>query len=822
MTLPAAFEITLEFLSDWHVGTGQGRLGTIDAEVRRDADSLPFVPAKTLVGVWRDACETVAATFDREATRAGAWQSWVTWLFGSQASQQEDPTARAGLPPTPAALRLTPGRAPAWLRTGVRGRPALAQAAVVLRPGVTIDDRTGTAADRLLRVEERAIRGLRLHSQVSIVVAGPIGGGGDLAGNLPEPAELLLRAGARLVEAVGGKRNRGSGRVAVLLPGARVDATGVHPTITDPRLVELLAAGPPATPAPPPAAPDSVTLYPYDRLRAERRRTVRVVLRVVTPVVAAEDVLGNVIRGRDAIPGTALLGTILSRAEPASGGAGERGARLGLADVAVGDAVPAVHDPRHPESVIPAWPVPMVWRRGDKGRGTGVHNSLIGAPASGERAKRMTGWIVPVGDGWRHVTSATTVSTHAVVDDRARRPTVASGGVYTYLGITPDTLLCTDIVLPVGVRLRLAKGERLRFGRSRKDDFGLVEVVSVTGPPPTPPPGPVTGSLRLWCVSDVLLRNERLAPDPSPRALAHALSAALAPASGTLAPASFAVDEAGTVSEVTRRDGFGVAWGRPRPSQVAMRAGSVVTLTVTGTVDPDRLAALERDGIGERTAEGYGRIRFDPPELTAERPAVDFPGSPGPKPGGADGESTPPEADRDGGSASPKTGPEAGAPEQGDGPHPVEINAWRRAIRRASAGIEPEKLIPGIERLAGKRAQLGSLRAQLERLTLPDGPAMVRNWIEGTRAVRNRRDMWNGHICDEQAKTLLDDLTGLLLDDPDLIWQRLELAGPQPHLVLHPGREDDVRQRLHTEALTTAVADALRRLGRATPAKEKS
>lgn len=800
MTLPATFEITLDFLSDWHIGTGQGRLGTIDAEVRRDADKLPFVPAKTLVGVWRDACETVAETFDRAANRPGAWQEWVTWLFGSQAASPEDLTAEAGQPPVPAALRLTPAHAPAWLRAGVRGNSKLAQAAVVLRPGVQIDDKTGTATDRLLRVEERAIRGLRLHSQVSIAMNPAAGGelatGESIAGlaepsapGLPAPAELLLRAGARLVEAFGGKRNRGCGRVALLLPGARVDTTEVHPTVTDPRLVELLAGGVPDTPPPPPVASNAITVYPYDRLHPDRRRTVRVVLRVVTPVVAAHDVLGNVILSRDVIPGTALLGTILSRVESTSGRDGTPRGGIGLGDISVGDAVPAVGDPRDLASMTPAQPVPVVWHRGNKGRGSTVHNTLRTEADRDDRAKSMSGWIAPDGGGWRHVAPAMTVSTHAVVDDKARRPTVASGGVYTYVGIAPDTLLCSDVVLPAGVRLRLDEGERLRFGRSRKDDFGLVEVVGVTDTPPAPtPPDPGTGPLRVWCVSDVLLRDERLAPDPSPQALARALSTALA-------PASFRVKDAETVGSAMRRDGFGVAWGRPRPSQVALRAGSVVTLEVTGRIDPDRLAEIERDGIGERTAEGYGRLRCNPPELDVERPGVAFP---------------------DGAAGADSHTPEAGVPSaayQVDGSaepaHPLEINAWRRAIRRVSAELDPEKLMPGIDRMAGNRAQLGSLRAQLERLTLPGGQEMVRHWIEGTRAVAARREAW--------SEKLLNELAGLLLDDPDQIWQRLKLAGDQPGLVLRPGREDAVRQRLRTEALTTAVTDGLRRLLRAAP-----
>ncbi|MGC5388569.1 RAMP superfamily CRISPR-associated protein [Micromonospora chalcea] len=775
MTLLTTFDVTLEFLSDWHVGTGQGQLGTIDAEVRRDADKLPFVPAKTLVGVWRDACETVAATFDQAADRSHAWQAWVTWLFGSQPAQRDDLTARSGRPPIPAALRLTPARAPEWLRAGVRGRPALAQAAVLLRPGVAIDDATGTAADRLLRVEERAIRSLQLHSRITVAMAGAGPDGSATPAPLPVPAELLLRAGARLVEAVGGKRNRGSGRVAVLLSGARLDHADGHPMVTDPRLNELLSAGVPATPPPPPAAAELVTFYPYDRVNADGRRTVRVALRVLTPVVVADGVLGNVVSSRDAIPGTALLGTVLSRV--AHDGPG----RIGVSDVGVGDAVPAVADPADPRPVRPAQPVPRVWQRGDKGRGRTVHNSLSSAATHDERARAMSGWIVRDGDGWRHVDPAVTASTHAVVDDQARRPTIDSGGVYTYLGIAPGTLLCTDIRLPARARLRLGKGERLRFGRSRKDDFGLVEVVAIVDPLPDPPPPVLGDRLRVWCVSDVLLRDKRLIPDPSPQALAETLSAALA-------PASVEVRNADTATAVTRREGFAVAWGRPRPSQVALRAGSVVTLAVTGTVDPDRLAELERDGIGERTAEGYGRIRFNPPELTADDPAVDFLHR------SADPELRPTELPRE--------------------PHPLEVNAWRRAIRRASAELVPDDLVPGISRLAGNRAQLGSLRAQLERLTLPGGRDMVRHWIEGTKAVPARRKMWEKPTRNEKAEpeSVLDELARLLLDSPALLWERLNLAEEQPTLTLAPGREDAIRQVLHTEALTIAVTDALRRL----------
>ena len=135
---------------------------------------------------------------------------------------------------------------------------------------------------------------------------------------------------------------------------------------------------------------------------------------------------------------------------------------------------------------------------------------------------------------------------------------------------------------------------------------------------------------------------------------------------------------------------------------------------MTGSVDPDRLAELERDGIGERTVEGFGRIRFNPSELEAAQPSVRF--------------DTPPQIGED-------TSDSAGDGLDLDEPHPVELHAWRRAIRQASAALTPHQLILGHadDGSASARAQLGSLRAQLERLTLAGGEEMVRHWLYMTR-----------------------------------------------------------------------------------------
>jgi len=52
---------------------------------------------------------------------------------------------------------------------------------------------------------------------------------------------------------------------------------------------------------------------------------------------------------------------------------------------------------------------------------------------------------------------------------------------------------------------------------------------------------------------------------------------------------------------------------------VALQAGSCMVFSVSsGQVDPSKLAQLEASGIGERTAEGYGQVRFNHPLLTQE------------------------------------------------------------------------------------------------------------------------------------------------------------------------------------------------------------
>jgi CRISPR-associated protein Csx10 len=793
--LPRAFPVRVQVLSDWMVGTGEGRVGEVDATVRRDGDGLPFVPAKTLTGIWRDACEQVAGWLGGGDGEENRWLPWVDWVFGSQPDRASDRAARAHRAPQPAVLALSPARLPGPVRAACRGRPALQAAAVLLRPGVAIDDETGTARDDMLRLEERA-RPATLEASAEFALSGD--------GDLPRAAELLLRAGAAAVDGLGGKRNRGAGRCWILLPGmpgfpspaippgsqatapdseATPPGGGIPvapvpaaPRPPDERLAELAAdmtlLDEPGTPPPPPgyAARLAAPVPAAPAGAADSERVIhRVTMEVLTPLVAQRRVLGNVVMSLESVPGSVLLPEILARLDR----------QAGHRDLVVGDARPAARDEAS-AGAIAGLPVPMVWHRPKDRHKNDVVNVAQSRPGPAERRQPMrSGHVAPAGPGaWHLLAPAMAVSTHAVIDDDAGRPTPDRGGVFSYLGLAPGTLLVSDIVLAAGVGLRLAAGDRLRLGRSRKDDFGLVRVLDVRQVTACGVPDVAAGApVRVWCVSDVLLRDGWGAPDPSPRALAAELARRLGVPVGLAGPAP-----GGLVTQAyraARRESFHARWGRPRPSLVGLAAGSVVTVQAGGDVPGAVLAAVQRDGVGERTAEGFGQVRFDAPEVTVAAPGL-----------------TPLAA-----VAAPDAPPEGPLPPVPDAMERAAVAAEVARRVAAAVGGGVDAIVPGASRVSS-RAQWGSLRQQAVRLRTPGGRDAVAVWFAHSREVRQRRVIW--------GLAALEALERLLTSDTE-IWRVLGLdgAGLDP-FVLAPDRAGPLREALRLDAVITLITEISR------------
>ena len=186
-------QITFSFLSWWRVATGEGRSGSVDTICARDQDGFPFVPARQVRGLFREAV--------RDAEELGWVEDGSTVsLFGSRAMVDED----LGPDTRPGTLRFESARIGDVDRQTIlsSGDTEILNGMFDIRRSTAMEN--GMAKDRSLRTDEVAIP-LTLSAEVSALTGAP------------EDWEDILRAAAPLIRAAGQKRTRGFGRCAVAI-----------------------------------------------------------------------------------------------------------------------------------------------------------------------------------------------------------------------------------------------------------------------------------------------------------------------------------------------------------------------------------------------------------------------------------------------------------------------------------------------------------------------------------------------------------------------------------------------------------------------------
>ncbi|MGW0587805.1 RAMP superfamily CRISPR-associated protein [Streptosporangium sp. NPDC002607] len=795
------FDVSLFMVSDWQVGTGTGIQGYTDRLIQRDADrpvhrgakdvgnpvrrgaentgrpavtgvralAAPIVPAKTLVGVWRDSCELAAHALD--GGPAGVWHDWLGFLFGGQYATDTNAL-------WPAALVVEgPLRFPERLAELLREKPLVSWATTFRKPGVAIDARTGTAKADMLRFDEMARAGVTLKGR------GRIDGFAELSQAQREVAVALLDAGARLLESIGGKRRRGAGRCRLTVEGAAFTPDWTMPD-------ELV---------PPP----SVSPYAVADRPAPAPRTVRagweraeLVITVKEAVLVAATVMGNVVQGTTHIPGWCLMPEVTRRL----GGAAHALVRTG--DLLVTAATP------ESEEGVRTLPVPRVLVH-EKGRTVVAGNRMADAEISGKPYR--DGYVIPEGEESPEVVNPPlTVRMHNSVDDKVQRPIREIGGVYVYRALAAGTVLRAEVrvragLLENGWEQRL--GGRWRVGRSSKDDYGQVKVEARLVADRRRPGGE-GGLLRVWLLSELLVRDVRLRPSTEVVDVGRALEQALARAGATgvrLVPVTEPRD--GRVSVALgahRTESWHRGWGLPRSTLYGLAAGSCLTFEVTGgPIDPVVLAEVRAAGVGERRAEGFGQVEFDH-DLLLRSVAVLDPADIGSAATVRETGSLATETRSSVVSVAESSAPhvEAGGPElialgeKGyEDARIFERAAWRTEIHRACERIRGDRerrlrIIP--DRVSN--TQLNALREIVRDLS--SGRAGSRlEWL--TRSKAGRSD-W--------PKEAVKRLHALFVD-ADPIWTLLDL--PEGELVVTADGAATLRVELRDEAVQVLVTACL-------------
>ncbi len=612
--------IWVQFTSDWHVGTGAGRSGDVDRLIARetvrvdDSDpvEVPFLPAKTLTGILRDAAERLAFGLD-VGTDKGPWSDYVRWIFG-EAGQ-------------PAALSVRPGHLSDALVVALSEDRTALQGLTTTRASTAIDPVTGTAVEHTLRNIEvgrpgtvfDAVWHLDDARAPTVTVEGE---------KRAVDAAHFLATAAALVDGIGAKRRRGLGRCSlrVRLSNSAQGGETLTPAAEVGDLLRQANAdehgdssgqadeGSAGNDNPVPDTPAQ------DRQKGLTRLEVRLIAR--TSLLVGTTSFGNVVESSDYIPGRLLFPIVCGALRDL----GLDPARLIDGNlIRVSDA-----NPIHAGSSERLEAVPYAFSRikepDDEGR-TKVMNTLAELQGEQQAKQLRAGFVLPTGGGGDGagtpidslglVRAVRAVSTHNSIDDESQRPDESTGGVFTYDALAAGQRFSALVDLPSDAASKLKEwleGRELGVGRSAKDDYGLVviEGVDETSSESAPPSvvdknQPEQHALIVWCLSDVILDDDRLRQDPTAAALASSIAAAWDH------KVSLSIEPNHVRIRSRRIDGFNRQSGVPAATRVVIERGSAMRLTVRN--DPDGSLAAVSDAelfIGNRIAEGFGRVVLNP------------------------------------------------------------------------------------------------------------------------------------------------------------------------------------------------------------------
>lgn len=745
--------IKIKLTSDWHIGSGAGIPGDIDSLVQKDQDGLPYIPAKTLTGILRDACELVAFGLDN-GTENGAWQKWVDYLFGEQPTLKKEAKEEIEIAPRHAALSIRPAYFSQPLREVVKNKLSVRNALTFVKPGISIDADSGCAIENFLRFEEVVRGGAVLEAKCEL--------------NLPpdkkqkEAAYALLVAGAKFVERLGGKRRRGSGKCELVINNQDIKSwiSWIEKNVENPPSIPNLSK-------------EEDTKNVGYITKNDDKEWVEVSIGITTksPVIISKRTVGNVVETLDYIPGTHLLKLIVKKL---SGLGVDLGQAIAHGDIIVTNATLEVNGQQ-------GKPVPLAlfYKKSTGGldKGGEIYNRFCEDEPEGQLKGYRSGYINST-DGTilpKHETIKMIVGTHNTVDDKVQSPTKdAGGGIYSYEAIQPGTKLQAKLKLskPIVDVLNVKKDwcdslkGNYRIGQSKKDDYGEISLEVLPNQDFKHQEPAVTNNelnelneLTVWLLSDVLLRDERLRPTTDinclKKDLANHLNVKLDIKSSEDKKLSF-------IARTHRIDSWQVRWGLPRPSLVGLAAGTCIVFEVVGKLDQKLLTEIELRGIGERRAEGYGQICFNEPILIKETSKIE-----------QKAKQSQPEY-------SNKNSNDYLEDDQDiiDYARIIEKAAWREIIHRASLFLASECtsrtqiLDTKIENKESHpqskppMSQLGSLRSVLSRIESPEDEGVER-WFEHLQDTKNRCDKWPNGSLDKLRQ---------LITSPTEIWEHLSLA----------------------------------------------
>ena len=638
----ASGHVTIVFMSDWGVSTGVGHAGRTHSTIERCGDD-PVVRGTVITGVLREQAMVAAEAFDRAMGSSGEhWKEFALWLFG------QDPDSEPGSTPHPRHVLFTDAT------------PA-SSIDVHDTVSLSIDPTTGTARDQFLRFTERAAPGALTGTFTLIDEAGAETSDQETI----KAAHFLLGVAGLMVRGIGSGRSGGDGECTVLVTSHEVEARAGQSTSKivafasscaqelrtslkklaqslEPEVVSALPA---------PQRSTQHQVGTIDGSAAQHSGGHHLILDLTpnSPIVSYEVPFSNEIRSLDFLRGTVLLPwlhRLVSSKKQAGNEAVITNAVTG-GHLVVSDALPVI-------SETEGLPVPLTLKT-DKTSPSDSPITLYGdSPKNKGKIPVRGGYVFfspKGGDGKEPGTK--TQGWYGKPPLRGRQTTAinhetgaASKGQLVLVDALPEGMsmrahvwVSDELWNAASVPNLLNEPREARLGsrkltgtfgsatctlreetateRESRSRFGNAGIAQPTGDASKSVSGTTSGesapassddqTVALWFTSDVIARSAGLGAGGTVDDLIRAFKRE-----------SITVEAVGTPSIRHRRvDSWSPADNGPRASRLAIQAGSVIQVRVSEE-DRAKLLKLAPFGVGELTAQGYGRFVVDHPLLSVQ------------------------------------------------------------------------------------------------------------------------------------------------------------------------------------------------------------
>ena len=633
----ASGQVTIVFTSDWGVSTGVGQAGRTHSTIERCGDD-PVVRGTVITGVLREQAMLAAKALDGQ--KDGKWTSFALWLFG------QDPNSEPGSTPHPRHVLFS---------------DATPASSIDIHDTVSlsIDPTTGTARDQFLRFTERAAAGVLTGTFTLIDEAGA-----ELSDQATiDAAHFLLGVAGLMVRGIGSGRSGGDGECTVLVTNHEVEARAGQSTSKivafasscaqelRTSLKKLAQSLKPdvvsALPAPQRSTQHQVGTIDGSAAQHSGGHHLILDLTLNSPIVSYEVPFSNEIRSLDFLRGTVLLPWLHRLVSSKKHGEDEAIITNAVTGghLFVSDALPVIGD-------IKGLPVPLTLKTdktlpsdspitlyGDSTEETGkipVRGGYVFfGPKGGdgkEPGTRTQGWYgKPPLRGRQttainHETGAASkgqlVLVEALPEKMRMRAHVwvsdelwEAASVSSLLGKTREARLGSRKLTGTFGSATCTLREETAAEREARIHFGNAGSTQLTSTASTSADGTAIGEgtttssrgVWLWFTSDVIARSAGLGAGGTVDDLIRAFERE-----------GIAVEAVGTPSIRHRRvDSWSPADNGPRASRLAIQAGSVIQVHVSKK-DRGKLLELAPFGVGELTAQGYGRFVVDHPLLSIQ------------------------------------------------------------------------------------------------------------------------------------------------------------------------------------------------------------